>query len=266
MNQNKPASHVVLLLSELAFLTFSAALLQAEDVIVTSCIDDQSNDCPPSCPYGADTMGLHSSASSAVPIGAGRSKTVFVSGTNAAWAVTPSLGTGTGVYRVYVSLGTTYNCPTDLMVKLVATTDCTLADLSYVGKAQIYTTAFQQGASYNVWTPVAIITNSSTTPKITFSYASGGSNRWYMDEVRFENIASAVANPARITAIFYGSSLTITGAGPASRPFALVSSTDASRPLSQWTREQTNTAATGSFTFTVTRGTASARFFRVITQ
>ena len=118
----------------------------------------------------------------------------------------------------------------------------------------------------NVWTPVAVITNSSTTPTITFSYASGSSNRWYMDEVRFENIAAGTAAPARITAFLYGNPLTISGTGPASRPFALVSSTNAGKPLSQWTPEQTNTAGTGSFTFTVTPGAASARFFRVITQ
>jgi hypothetical protein len=87
-----------------------------------------------------------------------------------------------------------------------------------------------------------------------------------MDEVRFENIASSTAGPARITQISYGNPLTISGTGPTSRPFALVSSTDASKPLSQWTPEQTNTAGTGSFTFTVTPGAANARFFRVITQ
>jgi hypothetical protein len=165
-----------------------------------------------------------------------------------------------------VSQGTIYNCPTDLIVKLVATTNCTLADLNYVGQTQINTTAFQNGASLNVWTPVAIMTNRSTTPTITFSYASGSSNRWYMDEVRFENIAAGAAAPGRITQLLYGNTLTIGGTGPISRPFALVSSTNAGKPLSQWTPEQTNTAGTGSFTFSVTPGAASARFFRVITQ
>jgi len=118
----------------------------------------------------------------------------------------------------------------------------------------------------NVWTPVAIITNSSTTPTITFSYASGSSNRWYMDEVRFENIAAGATAPARITSIHCGSSLTIGGTGPASRPFALVSATNTGTPLNQWTPEQTNADGTGSFTFNVTPGAPAARFFRVITQ
>ena len=184
----------------------------------------------------------------------------------ATWAVTPTLGSSTGVYRVYVSQGTTNTCPTDLVVKLVATSDCTLATTNYEGRTEIYTTAFQRGASLNVWTPVAVITNSSKTPTITFSYASGGSNRWYMDEVRFENIAAGAAASARVTALLYGSTITISGTGPVSRPFALVSSTNPGKPLSQWTPEQTNTAGTGSFTFSVTPGAASARFFRVITQ
>jgi hypothetical protein len=204
--------------------------------------------------------------SAAVPAGAPRTKTVYGGGTNAAWAVTPILGTGSGVYRVYVSQGATYNCSTDIHVKIVATSGCALADLSYVGRTQMDTTAFQSGASVDVWTPVAIITNNSMTPTLTFSYASGSSNRWYMDEVRFENIASSTAGPARISQISYGNPLTISGSGAVSRPFALVSSTDASKPLNQWTPEQTNAAGTGSFTFTVIPGAASAKFFRVITQ
>jgi hypothetical protein len=184
----------------------------------------------------------------------------------ATWAVTPTLGTRAGVYRVYVSQGTTNTCSTDLHVKIVATAGCTLADLNQVPQTEVDTTAFQSGASLNIWTPVAIINNSSTTPTITFSYASGASNRWYMDEVRFENIAASQATPARITQILYGNPLSISGTGPVSRPFALVSSPDAGKPLSLWTFEQTNTAGTGSFTFTVTPGLANARFFRVITQ
>ena len=266
MIQPKSTSFVGLLLVGLALFTFGAALLRAEDVIVTGCVGIGFNTCPPSCPDSLGTVTLDTSASAAIPAGAARSKTMFAITNTATWAVTPTLGTSNGVYKVYVSQGTTYNCPTDLIVKLVATTNCTLADLNYVGRTQIATTAFQNGASLNVWTPVAIITNSSTNATITFSYASGSSNRWYMDEVRFENIAAGTATPARITELRYGSPITISGTGPVSRPFALVSSTDAGKPLSQWTPEQTYTAGTGSFTFSVTPGTASARFFRVITQ
>jgi hypothetical protein len=45
-----------------------------------------------------------------------------------------------------------------------------------------------------------------------------------------------------------------------------VSSTDAAKALNQWTAEQTNTAGTGTFSFSLTPGTAKAKFFRVITQ
>jgi len=183
MIQAKSTSIVGLPLMGLALLTLSTTTLRAEDVIVTSYVGTEQTTCPPSCPYNLDILGHYPSPSSAVPPGAARSETVYGSGTNAAWAVTPTLGTSSGVYRVHVSQGTTVNCSTDLHVKIVATTNCALADLNYVGKTQIDTTAFQSGASLNVWTPVAIITNSSTKPTITFSYASGASNRWYMDEV-----------------------------------------------------------------------------------
>ena len=266
MNYSKSHSSVALFLSGLALLTFSTTFLQAEDVIVTGCVGSGYNGCPPSCPDSLGTPQLYSSASVAVPEGAARSKTMYATTNTATWAVTPTLGTSLGAYRVYVSQGTIYNCSTDLHVKIVATTDCTLADLNHVAQTQIDTTAFQSGASLNVWTPVAIINNSSTTPTITFSYASGASNRWYMDEVRFENIAAGPATSARITQVLYGNPLTISGTGPVSRPFALLSSPDAGKPLNQWTPEKTNTAGTGAFTFTLTPGTANARFFRVITQ
>jgi hypothetical protein len=266
MKQGKSPSAVGLLLLGLALIPFSTTSLQAEDVIITGCIDDQFNGCPPSCPDSLGTSQLYSSASVAVPAGAARSKTMYAITNTATWAVTPTLGTSTGVYRVYVSQGTTNSCSTDIHVKIVATDGCTLADLNRVPQTEIDTTAFQREASLNVWTPVAIINNSSNKPTIKFSYASGSSNRWYMDEVRFENIAAGPATPARITQFLYGTPLTISGTGPVSRPFALVSSPDAGKPLSQWTPEQTNTAGTGSFTFTVTPGPANARFFRVFTQ
>jgi hypothetical protein len=266
MKQGKSPSVVGLLLSALALISFGTVSLQAEDVIVTGCVGDQFNGCPPSCPDSLGTSQLYSSASVAVPAGAARSKTMYATTNTATWAVTPTLGTSSGVYRVYVSQGTTNTCSTDIHVKIVATGGCTLADLSRVPQTEIDTTAFQREASLNVWTPVAIINNSSNKPTIKFAYASGSSNRWYMDEVRFENIAAGAATPARITQVLFGNPLTISGTGPVSRPFALVSSTNAAKPLSQWTPEQTNTAGTGSFTFTVNQGAASARFFRVITQ
>lgn len=255
-----------LLRAMLALVLFGAVSLHAEDIIVTGCVGSTFNQCPPSCPDKLGTMTLISAFSTAAPAGTNRSKTMFGITNTASWAVTPTLGSSPGVYRVYVSQGTTYNCPTDLHVKLVASSGCTLADTNYVGQTEIDTAAFQRDASLNVWTPVAVITNNSRTPTITFSYASGSSNRWYMDEVRFENILGSTATPAKITSILYGNPLTIAGTGPASHPFALVSSTNAAKALSQWTPVQTNTDNTGSFSFSVVPDTAKASFFRVITQ
>jgi hypothetical protein len=250
----------------IALITFGTILLQAEDVIVTGCVGNVQGPCPPSCPDSLGTVTHYPIASVAVPAGAARSETLFGITNTASWAITPTLGTSAGVYRIYVSQGTTNECSTNIIVKLVATSGCTLTDTSSIPQTEIYTTAFQRGASLNVWTPVANIYNSTTKPTVLFSYASGGSNRWYMDEVRFENIASGAAAPGKVTAILYGNPLTISGTGPVSRPFALVSSTNAGKSLDQWFPEQTNTAGTGAFSFSVTPGGAKAKFFRVITQ
>jgi hypothetical protein len=266
MNQSRFTSLHRVPLAGLVLLTVGTAPLPAEDAFVTSFVGSSLNDCPPSCPYSLDAMDYYGTVSSAVPSGPARSMTVYGRGTNAAWAVTPTLTTSPGAYRVYVSQGATNNCSIDLHIKIVATSGCTLADTNYNGQTQIDTTAFQRGASLNVWTPVAVITNNSTTPTLSFVYASGASNRWYMDEVRFEDISSSTVTPARITRIQYGNPLIISGTGPVSRPFALISSTNVRKPLDAWTPEQTNTAGTGSFTFTNTPGSASARYFRVIIQ
>jgi len=268
VQQSQCAPLVRLLLAVLVLLAFGASSLRAEDVIVTGCVGAEFNTCEPSCPANLGPPGnyLHSSASAAVPAGAPRSKTVFGITNTATWSVTPTLGSTPAGYRVYVSKGTTNSCPTDIVVKIVATSGCTLADTNYVAQTEVKTPAFQRDASLNVWTPVAVITNSSATPTITFSWASGGYSRWYMDEVRFENLSVSSATPARVTQILSGNSVAISGTGPVSHPFALVSSTNPAKALNLWTAEQTNTAGTGSFTFSLTPGTVKASFFRVITQ
>ena len=79
-------------------------------------------------------------------------------------------------------------------------------------------------------------------------------------------VKTVTAPSTRITQILYGIPVTISGTGPVSRPFALVSSTNVAKALNLWTWEQTNTAGNGSFTFSVTPGTAKSRFFRVLAQ
>jgi hypothetical protein len=71
---------------------------------------------------------------------------------------------------------------------------------------------------------------------------------------------------AQITQILYGNPLIISGTGPVSHPFALVSSTNVAQALNLWTLEQTDSAGTGSFSFSLAPGTAKAKFFRVVTQ
>jgi hypothetical protein len=256
------------LLALLALLAFGAVSLQAEDVIVTGCVGAALNTCPPSCPADLGSSGTLSAAvSAAIPAGEARSKTMFGKSSLATWTVTPTLRASPGAYKVYVSKGANSSCASDIHVKIVATSGCMLYDTNGVAAPTgVDTPAFQRDASIDVWTPVAIITNSSATPTITFSWASGGFDRWYMDEVRFENLAPGTATPARITQILYGNPITISGTGPVSHTFALVSSTNAAKALNQWTPERTETAGNGSFTFSITPGAAKARFFRVITQ
>ncbi len=260
-----------LVLAMLPVLVFSAVSLRAEDVIVTATIDANgtTNSCPPSCCANLGTTTLSSWYSTATPAGVAPRKSRYGISASATWTITPTLGTSSGAYKVYVSKGAAADCPPDLLVKIVATSGCTLYDTNGVAALSgVGTPAFQPGASVNVWTPVCIITNTSTTPTITFSYVSSGdsSKKWFMDEVRFESLGASPATPARITQIQNGNPVTIAGTGPVGHAFALVSSTNVDKALNLWTAEQTDPAGNGSFSFGVTPGAAKARFFRVITQ
>jgi hypothetical protein len=194
-----------LLLAVLALLAFGAASLRAEEVIVTSTLDSSgtTNSCPPSCCENLGTTTTSATYSSATPAGIAPRKTRFGISSLATWAVTPTLACTAATYKVYVSKGTTASCPSDIHVKIVATSGCTLYDTNGVAAPLgIGTPAFQKNASVNVWTPVFMISNSSPTPTITFSWASGGFDRWYMDEVRFEGLCCpccGVVPPVGIT-------------------------------------------------------------------
>ena len=256
-------------LTLLAFLAFGISALRAEDVIVTACIDNSgtTNTCPPSCCVNLGTTTLSPSCSTATPAGIyPRNSRIGISA-SATWILTPTLGTSSGAYKVYVSKCAATGCPADIIVRVVATSGCTMYDTNGVpAPAGVYTAAFQLGASVNVWTPVCIISNTSPTPTITFSHASGGYSKWYMDEVRFETLGAIPATPATITQVTYGTPITIAGTGPATHHFVLVSSTNLAQPLSLWTSEGPDTTGTGSFTFSIPPGSQRARFFRVITQ
>jgi hypothetical protein len=243
--------------------------LQAEDVIVTATIDASgtTNSCPPSCCANLGTSTTSAWYSTATPAGTAPRKSRYANSSLATWTITPTLGTSSGAYKVYVSKGAATDCSADILVRIVAASDCTLYDTNGVAAPSgVDTPAFRQGASVNVWTPVCIITNTSVTPTITFSWASGAASKWYMDEVRFENLGASTATPARITQILYGNPVTISGTGPVSHTFALISSTNAAKALNLWTPEQTDGAGNGSFAFSITPGAEKTRFFRVITQ
>jgi autotransporter-associated beta strand protein len=101
---------------------------------------------------------------------------------------------------------------------------------------------------------------------ILATYAGDNNYLTSTKSILYTVLAASTATPAKITRILYGNPLTISGTGPVSHPFALVSSTNVAKAMNLWTPEQTNSANTGSFSFSVTPGTSKAKFFRVITQ
>ena len=260
-----PTRSAGLMLAVLAFHAACTLSLRAEDVYVTTYLGTVYNGCPPSCAYNLGTSYLSLSVSIACPVP--RNHSVYGSLTNSAWAVTPTLTNHPGVYRIFVTKGTATSCPADLLVQVTATGG-DLSDATGTAQTMFTTTAFQGTNSVNSWTLVGYFTNKIEHPTVTFAYAGGGVSRFYMDAVDFQSVdvTTGAATPPSITEIHYGNPLTISGTGPVSHPFALVSSTNATKALDQWTPEQTNTDNTGSFTFSLAPGTDNARFFRIVTQ
>jgi hypothetical protein len=253
------------LLAVLALLACGAVSLSAEDVYVTSYIAGGPNTCGPSCPYGFVTTTPVPNYSIACPII--RTHCLSGSGNTAAWKVTPTLANSHGTYTISVTKCDAAECSPDIILNMT-TTGGALADANGTAQTTVPTTAFQKTNSVNSWTLVGYLTNNTNQPDVTFTYASGDISRFFMDAVRFQSVGVLTnpAMPARITQILYGNPFTISGTGPVSHPFALVSSTNVAKALNLWTQEQINPAGTGSFTFSVTRDTAKTRFFRVITQ
>ena len=101
---------------------------------------------------------------------------------------------------------------------------------------------------------------------ILATYAGNNNYLTSTKSILYTVLAASTATPAKITRILYGNPLTISGTGPVSHPFALVSSTNVAKAMNLWTPEQTNSANMGSFSFSVIPGTPKAKFFRVITQ
>lgn len=261
-----------LLLAVLALLASGAVSLYAEDVYVTTYISTGVNGCAPSCPYdlvpysGAPYVAAYVSAACPVT----RVHCEFGSTNTATWKVTPVLANSHGSYKIFMTKGPADDCSADIIVNMT-TTGGALADANGTAQTTVPTTAFQKTNSVDSWTLVGYITNNTAQPDVFFTYASGtisNTARWYMDAVDFQSadVITNTASPARITQILCSSSVIIGGTGPVGHPFALVSSTNLAKALTQWTPEQTNPAGLGTFSFSLTPGAAKARFFRVITQ
>jgi len=144
----KPLSAIPagLLLAVLALFASEARSLRAEDVYVTGWAGTVMNDCPPSCPYNLGTSTRSTLVSIACPVP--RDRTVFGAAANAAWAVTPTLTNYPGVYRIFVTKGTSTSCPADLMVQVTATGGDS-ADAGGLAQTNFTTTVFQGTNSVN---------------------------------------------------------------------------------------------------------------------
>lgn len=282
-------SRARLLLIVVALLAFTATLLRAGDVFVTSMIGPENGEigaCPPSCVTGSVSSQGSMAASTAVPppvIPAGARKVRFGYSNDCVWAVTPTdisqtSSSGTWVfqslpcanwYRISITKSTSVNCSTNLMVTMTADAATTLYDLDNNVVTSLLLNQFQAAQPTNVWIPVGFIFNTTPNPTVTFTCASGtisSSSRWYMDAVRFESLCGCPPTPASITEIRYGNPITISGTGPAGYPFTLVSSTNLTQALNLWTPEQTCYDCVGSFTFSVTPGAGPGKYFRVLTR
>jgi hypothetical protein len=143
--------------------------------------------CPPSCTTGAVSEFGSSSYSTALSSPVRRSR--FGYGTNATWSVTPTLGSSSSVYQIYVTRPSA-SSSSDLVVSLTVTN----ADLgpSVDGAGPLQVTAFRSSFTANTWHLIGYLTNHTSNPSITFRYESGNidntGQRWYMDAVRFQGV------------------------------------------------------------------------------
>ncbi len=222
------------LLSVLAAFAFGASTLQAEDIFVMTSLGGVAANNTPSPPssytgsVSASGSSAYSSPSPAIPVSPRRSRFGFADGCS--WSVQPddylpiygnSEGTAPlhspGVYRIYVTKGTTGSCSADLIVNMTATGGA-LADTNGISQTSVPVTAFQAGTGANNWVFVGYITNTVPNPVVTFTWASGtlaSAVRWYMDTVRFESLdpCTGVANQLGVSGpVFAGqSAVTVTG-------------------------------------------------------
>ncbi|HPY30296.1 MAG TPA: PA14 domain-containing protein [Verrucomicrobiota bacterium] len=197
-------------LASLAVIAFLASSVMGEDVFIPSYTGaSASADVTPEpmCEFssaGISRFGtaVASSATPAPLLPSTSRRAVYGNGTGAYWSVTPTDQTvgkvtfsslkNIGVYKLYITKGTSGNATEDLVANMTAVGG-DLADTNGVGGTVIPLPVFQAGYPNNVWIHIGYLTNHVTSPTVTFTYASGsiGDNtaaggRWYMDAVYFQ--------------------------------------------------------------------------------
>jgi len=199
-----PSIRRLSLVPALALLALSTPPLLAEDVFITAYKGAaQTSDITPApyCTYGGPAGGVSASGSSSFSSanpqpGISPRRSRFGTLAGASWSVQPgdnatygfSSLQSPGVYRIYVTMPTSGTTPGDIVVNITATGG-DLADTNGAPQTSIPTSLFRTTSpAINNWIAIAYITNNTPNPVITFTHASGGFNRFYMDAIRFENL------------------------------------------------------------------------------
>ena len=156
----------------------------ADQVVVTAKLSTTNaiSPCPPFCETSATgTWSLTGSSSHSSAVGDTAMGSIFAPGGIVGvpqCSVTPTLA-GTGVYTVEVT-HISGNCSPNVIMGLSATGGTI---------DQTQTDGFQAANGINTWYKICDLTNTSTTPTITFTYLSGTQaatgGRIYMDGFRF---------------------------------------------------------------------------------
>lgn len=171
--------------SLLALSALGIQLSLAEQVILESTIPSATSGgapapCPPFCVSGFSGT-ISTSKSSAPGTNPSRYGSRLGASGTPSFTVSPTLA-AVGVYRIYVT-HISGNASPNIVVNVTATD----GDLSVVS-----TEMFRATNAINVWGEVGYLTNSTTTPTVTFTYASGTlagtGGRFYADAVMFESL------------------------------------------------------------------------------
>jgi len=213
MKRSSSCAYFATLFGSAVFLGFTASLVQAENVFVTSYKGTTAtSDVTPAplCTFsGVSLFGASTaSASTATPtpvIPASGRRVVYGNTVGATWTVTPTDMVLTpvsgspnytftslqnvGVYKIYVTKGESGNASPDIIVTMTATGG-DLADVNGAPASSIALDMFQASKPNDVWVHVGYLTNSTPSPTLTFTHTSGtiasSGGRWYMDAVWFE--------------------------------------------------------------------------------